>query len=78
MPLYEYVCDDCDTRFELRRSMDRSSEGTTCPRCEAPAHRVLSVFAAVTAGGEVPSIVGGMGGMGGCGFSDGGGCPCAH
>ena len=77
MPLYEYVCGTCDTRFELRRSMERSSEGTTCPRCEAPAHRVLSVFAAVTASGagEVPSFVGGMGG---CGLSDGGGCPCAH
>ena len=77
MPLYEYVCDDCDTRFELRRSMDRSSEGTTCPRCEAPAHRVLSVFAAVSAlaGAGMPSIVSGMGG---CGVSDGGGCPCAH
>ena len=76
MPLYEYVCGSCDTRFELRRAMDRSSEGTTCPRCEAPAQRVLSVFAAVTAsaGGEVASAVGGMGG---CGLG-GGGCACSH
>ena len=77
MPLYEYVCSDCDTRFELRRPMERSAEGTTCARCEAPAHRVLSVFAAVTtsAGGE--EVAAAVGGMGGCGL-DGGGCPCAH
>ena len=77
MPLYEYVCGSCDTRFELRRPMERSSEGTTCPRCEAPAQRVLSVFAAfsASAGGEVASVVGGMGGCGPCGS---GGCACGH
>ena len=77
MPLYEYVCGSCDTRFELRRPMERSSEGTTCPRCEAPSQRVLSVFAAFSASaeGEVASVVGGMGG---CGLSGGGGCACSH
>ena len=77
MPLYEYVCSDCDTRFELRRPMERSSEGTTCPRCEAPAQRVLSVFAAVTASAGGDEVAAAVGGMGGCGL-DGGGCPCAH
>lgn len=75
MPLYEYRCERCTSNFELLRPVSASKERADCPKCEAPAPRVLSVFAAYTTGsgiGEAPSAVGGMGG--GCCAS--GACGC--
>ncbi len=47
MPIYEYRCQDCGTRFEklIRRQADET--GLTCPQCGHD-HLVLelSVFAA--------------------------------
>jgi len=45
MPIYEYVCSDCNARFELMRSMSRSEEAAECPKCKHNAERVLSGFA---------------------------------
>lgn len=41
MPIYEYKCNDCSTRFELRRSFDDESE-SPCPKCKGKTRRVLS------------------------------------
>jgi len=70
MPLYEYVCVDCDAKFEELRSLGRMDEPASCPEGHASGRRVLSMFAALTrdAGGGASSI--GGGGCGGCG----GGC----
>jgi putative FmdB family regulatory protein len=74
MPLYEYVCDKCNTRFEALRPASRMDEPAPCPGGHPVSHRVLSNFAAVTkdpyASESAP--VGGMGGCGGCA----GGCTC--
>ena len=64
MPLYEYRCAACSREFELLRPMDMSTANADCPSCGEPSTRILSVFAASTAGGSGP--VAGMGG-GGCG-----------
>src|SRR4030042_5753190 len=45
MPIYEYVCPSCETKFELLRPFSRSSEDAPCPKCQSVAKRVLSVFA---------------------------------
>jgi putative FmdB family regulatory protein len=45
MPLYEYVCDKCNHRFELLRALSASGEEASCPRCQGRARRVLSPFA---------------------------------
>jgi putative FmdB family regulatory protein len=73
MPLYEYHCRKCATKFELMRAMADSDAAATCPKGHAGAQRTLSMFAAVTkgAGGEpmpMPS-------SGGCGCG-GGACGC--
>ena len=50
MPLYEYVCDECGAKFEIRRSIADRDAATPCPECggqEVP--RVCSVFARVGA-----------------------------
>ncbi|MBI2329596.1 MAG: zinc ribbon domain-containing protein [Chloroflexi bacterium] len=45
MPIYEYVCPDCESRFELLRPLSQAAEGAACPGCHQSAERVLSVFA---------------------------------
>jgi len=41
MPLYEYECEKCSLRFELKR---RFSENTkvNCPRCQSKVRQVFS------------------------------------
>jgi putative FmdB family regulatory protein len=67
MPIYEYVCNDCKTKFELMRPFSKSTEPAECPSCKSQARRILSRFACFTAGesGEM-APVGGGGGCAGC------------
>jgi putative FmdB family regulatory protein len=69
MPIYEYICDSCNERFE-KIVINKHAE-ITCPKCSSKKATIqLSVFA--TAGSSTPS--GGFsGGGGGC---CGGGCSC--
>ena len=47
MPIYEYVCDDCGTRYE--RVVLSKSQEITCPKCQSGRHTLqLSVFRAPT------------------------------
>ena len=44
MPIYEYVCDDCNKPFE--KLVMKSSEKITCPKCGGRHHTLqLSVVA---------------------------------
>ena len=45
MPIYEYFCPDCESKFELLRPLSKSNEGAECPRCHKKAERALSTFA---------------------------------
>ena len=45
MPLYEYICVDCRSKFELLRSMGSSGEDVACPQCQGQARRAISLFA---------------------------------
>jgi putative FmdB family regulatory protein len=45
MPIYEYVCASCDTKFEMLRPMSRANEKAACPECKHESERVLSTFA---------------------------------
>jgi putative FmdB family regulatory protein len=70
MPLYEYVCDECQARFE--KLVRAWGEDVACPECDSAAvSRQLSTFAVASQGG-VPVPAGG-----GCGCSRGG-CGCGH
>jgi putative FmdB family regulatory protein len=72
MPLYEYRCQTCDQRFEMRRSMDDAAAPATCPDGHDDTVRLLSMFATTGAAPSMrtPAAVGG-----GC---CGGACGCAH
>jgi putative FmdB family regulatory protein len=69
MPVYEYLCRTCDTRFEARRPMSDASAAIDCPEGHGDTTRVLSVFASVGSGSEPAAAVP----SGGCGP----GCACA-
>lgn len=58
MPLYEYVCRDCDADFETLVASSRRDESLPCPRCAG--HRVarkvsLAARPVVHAGSASPS-----------------------
>ncbi len=63
MPIYEYLCEDCGTRFE---KLVRNGDSTVCPSCgETHLETQLSTFSAHAGGGkaktsEMPSCPGGM------------------
>jgi putative FmdB family regulatory protein len=69
MPIYEYVCMQCESHFEELVRYDDA--GPSCPDCGgANVRKQLSVFA-THGSGEQPSF----GGSGGC---CGGSCGCGH
>jgi putative FmdB family regulatory protein len=68
MPLYEYVCAKCQTRFEALRSASRMDDPALCPGGHQGAKRVLSTFSTVSgeSSGEVEPTSGCGGGCSGC------------
>jgi putative FmdB family regulatory protein len=40
MPIYEYECEWCSLRFELKRGFDEGSKAP-CPRCGGNARRIF-------------------------------------
>jgi putative FmdB family regulatory protein len=75
MPIYEYVCDKCDTRFE--RIVINKQQEIACPKCASKKATIqLSVFATSNGssdGASVKSSPSFSGGRGGCGS---GSCGC--
>ncbi|MBV9661847.1 MAG: zinc ribbon domain-containing protein [Acidimicrobiales bacterium] len=69
MPVYEYLCRTCETRFEARRPMSEASSGIDCPAGHPDTTRLLSVFASVGTSTSPSTAPAG----GGCGS----GCACA-
>ena len=48
MPLYEYECSDCETRFDALRGMSQADDPIACPQCESKdTYRVISLFSAI-------------------------------
>ena len=71
MPIYEYVCEDCNTQFE-KIVINRQQE-ISCPKCSSKKAAIqLSVFSSAVAGSPKSS----SGSSGGGGACCGGGCGC--
>ena len=49
MPVYEYECEQCGGRFDLRRSLVEDSEAR-CPDCEGKGRRVYSPVSVILNG----------------------------
>ncbi len=74
MPVYEYVCRTCDSRFEARRPMTAAGDPIDCPDGHSDTTRLLSVFASVGRASGVSPMPSVGPPAGGCGA----GCACAH
>jgi putative FmdB family regulatory protein len=77
MPIYEYICDDCQTEFE-KLVLNKQQE-IVCPKCASKkATLQLSVFATSNGSSDgasaKPSTS--FSGGGGGGSCSGGGCGC--
>jgi putative FmdB family regulatory protein len=71
MPIYEYRCESCDTRFE--RFVRAFGESAACPECRSEAtEKLLSTFAMGSGSGAAAA------GPSSPGRCCGGGCGCAH
>jgi putative FmdB family regulatory protein len=75
MPIYEYICEECETRFE--KIVINKQQEIACPKCAGKKNTLqLSVFSAAngSANGTAksPSSFSGGGGGSCCG----GGCGC--
>ena len=68
MPIYEYACQDCGTRFE---TLVRSDTTPECPKCHSvQLEKQLSVFATSASGPEpMPAMAAGP--CGSCGHPGG-------
>jgi putative FmdB family regulatory protein len=56
MPIFEYRCQECGTRFEKLIRRDSDVEGLTCPSCgQQRLEKELSTFAA-HAHGSAPAM----------------------
>ena len=66
MPIYEYVCNDCEARYE--RIVMSASQEIACPKCESKRHTLqLSVFSTgKSANGSASSSESSVSGNCGC------------
>jgi len=69
MPIYEYVCKDCDIKFEALRSFSKADEPIECEQCDGEnTTRTVSAAFGRSNGRAV------AGSNSGCGSCSGGSC----
>jgi putative FmdB family regulatory protein len=57
MPMYEYICEGCDHRFEIMQPLNAKADETVCPRCNtAKSRRLMSAFASKVVGTHKPGF----------------------
>ena len=76
MPIYEYACADCGSKFELLRPFSKADEKASCPQCHNSAERQLSTFACFSKNeaGESAPVAGTGGSCTSCGATGCGTC----
>jgi putative FmdB family regulatory protein len=75
MPLYEYYCAECRTKFEVRRPMREADSAVACKNCDSQrTSRLLSLFATINSSSSAGQMMSENSGGGCCGGS----CGCRH
>jgi putative FmdB family regulatory protein len=52
MPIYEYYCASCDSRFEKLRPISAAGQSQPCPTCAGPAGAAVTAPARISGAGE--------------------------
>ena len=80
MPYYEYVCNDCSTKFEMKRRLAEIDDPMACPHChgERVARQVSIVMAFSHGDGGSVSALGSGGGCASCGGGTCASCGSSH
>ena len=74
MPIYEYICEDCFTKFEVLRPFALADNETPCKKCSSPnTRRMLSKCNSFIEGGIIASQTARS-----CGSCSGGSCNGCH
>src|SRR6266849_4505800 len=75
MPIYEYICEDCQTHFE--KIVLNKTQEIACPKCAGKKNAIqLSVFSSANGSSNGASAKSSGGFSGGGGSCCGGGCGC--
>jgi putative FmdB family regulatory protein len=74
MPLYEYRCRECDTRFDARRPLAEADAPAPCPDGHADTVRLLAAFSATGRATGGPGAADAAPVSAPCGAH----CACAH
>lgn len=72
MPIYEYVCTECNNKFEKLRPASKSAEPAECPSCHKEAERVFSRVYAFSS--YAPGLTNPLGGGSSCSSCSSGSC----
>ncbi len=76
MPLYEYYCSDCKSRFELLLFSHNHADDIVCTKCRGEnVRRLISLFASRAGSNGEEMSFDDAPSMGGCGCG-GGSCGC--
>ena len=81
MPYYEYVCSDCNSKFEIKRCISEIDDPAACPECHGEhVRRQVSRVASFShgEGGSVSSLGGSAGGCSSCSGGTCAGCGSSH
>ncbi|HEX2869059.1 MAG TPA: zinc ribbon domain-containing protein [Ignavibacteriales bacterium] len=74
MPVFEYRCRECNTKFDVLHKSHESQEEVVCPKCKSKDNKkLLSSFSASVSSGSHDHSFGGGCESGSCGLP-GGGC----
>lgn len=71
MPIYEYLCSDCESKFEVLRGFARADDPINCKHCQSNNTQRAVSAAFAHSGGRV---VAGGSSSSGCGGCSGGSC----
>jgi len=72
MPVFEYLCNECKTKYEIYHKSSSNPEEVQCPKCQSKDHKKLLSSFSATVTSESSSFGGCADGS--CGLPAGGGC----
>ena len=74
MPIFEYRCEDCNTKYEVLHKSSQNIEDVTCPKCNSKNNKKLLSSFSASMGSSSSFSAGDSCASGTCGLPAPGGC----